>query len=43
MTTSEAATPRCWDCGAPFRDGEGYGDMFCSEVCADAYRHELGA
>ena len=38
-------TPRCWDCGTPFRDGEGYGEaqVFCSETCADAYRHELGA
>ena len=40
---SETETPRCWDCGTPFREGEGYGDTFCSETCADAYRHELGA
>lgn len=42
---NEALTPRCWDCGTPFRDGEGYGDaqVFCSETCADSYRHELGA
>ncbi len=40
---TDDVTPRCWDCGTSFRDGEGYGDVFCSETCADAYRHELGA
>ena len=43
--TDLTADPRCWDCGVSFRDGEGYGEeqLFCSETCADAYRHELGA
>lgn len=38
-------TGRCLDCGATYRIGDGYGDeqLFCSETCADAYRHELGA
>ena len=42
---ADILTPRCWDCGASFRDGEGYGDaqVVCSEVCADAYRAGLGA
>ncbi len=35
--------PRCWDCGSPFRGGDGCGDNFCSEACADAYKRELGA
>ena len=44
--TGEAEPPpRCWDCGASYAFGEGHGDeqLFCSEVCADAYRAELGA
>lgn len=39
----DAPGPRCWDCGASFKSGEGYGDNFCSETCADAYRADLGA
>lgn len=41
----EILMPRCWDCGTPFRVGDGYGEAqaFCSETCADTYRHELGA
>jgi hypothetical protein len=35
--------PRCWDCGASFEPGDGYGEVFCSETCADAYKRELGA
>lgn len=37
--------PRCLDCGATYRFGDGYGDeqLFCSETCADSYRRELGA
>ena len=37
--------PRCLDCGERFELGTGYGDhqLFCSEVCADSFRRELGA
>ena len=40
-----APSPRCLDCGATYRFGDGYGDeqLFCSETCADSYRRELGA
>lgn len=46
-SSADAGTlaPRCWDCGTPFREGDGYGEtqVFCSETCADSYRHGLGA
>ena len=41
---AEILTPRCWDRGASFAYDEGYGEsqVFCSEICADSYRAELG-
>lgn len=50
MTVSKDASPpsdrpRCLDCGERFEFGTGYGgyQLFCSEVCADSFRRELGA